>query len=303
MKFIILLSLSFFSFNLWSCDVCGAQINGANGVIPFYTKNQFGLRINQTNLAHPNTPNNYNGTSRILSDRMIRSDIYARFYPTKNWQANVILPLIFSQRKESERTSNVQGLGDLQLQLNRMILNTNDSVKRRYRTVWLAGAGVILPNGKYQQRDETKLMLPIALQPGTGAYQITANHQITIRKDKWGFGNYTNYTLPQQNELIYKVGSSISNSTLLFRVVKINSFQIIPQLGYSFTSKKADKSYEMSIAATQNKLSLLLGGVDVYYKNYLVQVSVNSPVYQRLNYAEPKRKTGFTIGLSYFMVK
>jgi len=289
--------------SLLACDICGGglQMEGANGAIPFYTQNQLILRYSKVDLAHPNT--SFNGSSQIFEDQLSQLQLQGRFYLNKNWQLITSLPFAINQRVEEQRISKVNEIGDLNFQVNRFVLNTNDSVRRKTRVLWLLGMGVILPTGKYQQRDETKLMLPIGLQAGQGAYQFSMANRITLRHGSWGFGNYTTFILPQVNELSYQMGNSISNSTLLFHVFSRKQWSLIPQAGFSFFSKSKDIRYEEKVNNTAVSLRQMQFGLDYYFKNYALQVALAFPVVQSTESLQPSQGETISMGVSYFIAK
>src|SRR6185436_19668942 len=102
-------------------------------------------------------------------------EVWGRFYPTKRLVIFAFIPLSQNVRQETNTTVRIQSIGDISAQANYMILNTGDSLSRSWKQTWMAGAGIKLPTGKYQQRDADRTMLPLPFQIGTGAYSFKLN--------------------------------------------------------------------------------------------------------------------------------
>ncbi len=302
----IYLVFAFFCLPVWhtmACDICGGaiQVDGINGVLPHYTRSQFGLRAERQRMVHPNTSLNYNGASQVMSDELNRLSLNGRWYPGKRWQITAQVPFIFNTRRESLRRTRINGVGDISLIGSYMLYNTNDSAFYRTRLIWLSGTGCVLPNGKYQRRDETRLMLPPGMQPGTGAYQLLFNNQLTLRRGNWAAGNYTTLSIPGTNELDYRQGMSLSNSTLLFYQVKRSAFSIMPQAGLLIVSRASDRADGRLKSNTAIRSIKAQAGLNLYMKQYALQLVWDSPLNQQLDQAQPAQKGRFSLGLFYFI--
>ena len=55
------------------------------------------------------------------------------------------------------------------------------------------GGLLVVPTGKYQQRDETLAMLPILFQIGKGAYSYGLQNMYTLKINNWGINTDYRY--------------------------------------------------------------------------------------------------------------
>ncbi|MFY7707826.1 MAG: hypothetical protein ACOVQ5_07050, partial [Flavobacteriales bacterium] len=142
-----------------ACDICGCGTGGSfMGIIPNFGSNQIALRSMYRSFDHPNTTLNYNGRSRVLRDDMYQTEFSYRHFSKNKWSVFINVPYRMNTRFESERTTTISGIGDINASFNYTLLNTSDSMSHTLKHVLMAGVGIKLANGKFMQRDETKVM-------------------------------------------------------------------------------------------------------------------------------------------------
>lgn len=303
MKFLITLLLGFTtSIQLLACDICGCA-SGTNylGVLPQFNQNIVGLRFNYTDMLHPNTNFNTNDkSSRVLEDRFYSTEAWLRFYPTERLQVLTFVPYRMHQRLETERNTMIEGIGDIRVHANYTVLDFGDSITTDWKNLLLIGAGVTLPTGKYQQRDDTKLMLPAAFQIGQGTfnYALSINH--TIRWRTYGLNTSAQYTFRGENELSYNYGNQTSVASALFYWGETKTFAYLPNVGLSYNHFEQDYQYDALKLYTGGSLLQLTAGVDFYIKQYLINTFVQAPVYQAIPSEQPNTQLAFGVGFSMF---
>lgn len=290
------------SLNLYSCDICGCAA-GANylGVLPQFDRNLAGLRLQYSRALHP--PGNFNANdldSRVLEDRFYTTEAWLRFYPSERWQLFVHIPYGVNQRVETERTTTIEGIGDIRLNLNYTLINYGDSITKDWKNLLLAGAGVGLPTGKYQQRDNARLMLPALFQIGTGAFTYQANLNHTIRYRTWGLNTWLVYRFRGENELSYDFGDHASFTSTLFYWGEHKDGYYMPNLGVSYDHFARDYQYDIERPETGGSIWNFNLGVDLYLGRFLINTFVQLPISQELPKVQPINEATVGGGLSLF---
>ncbi len=287
---------------VYACDICGCA-PGANylGVLPQFNQNIVGVRFNYSNMLHPNSNFNINDkSSRVLEDRFYTTEAWLRFYPTQRLQVFTFIPYKMHQRLETERNTIIEGVGDIRIHANYTLVDFGDSITSDWKNLLLIGAGITLPTGKYQQRDETKLLLPAAFQTGQGSfnYALSVNH--TIRWRTWGVNTSAQYTFRGENELSYNYGNQISAASALFYWGETKSFAYLPNVGLNFNHFEQDYQYDVLKPYTGGSLLQFTAGIDLYVKQYLINTFVQAPIYQAIPSEQPNTQLSFGVGFSMF---
>ena len=300
MKLISLFLLFNFIHSSSACDICGCGISGSNinGIIPQFNMNVIGVRTMHNSYTHPNTPENYNGTNKVIKDQYISSDIWFRYYPNKRFQMIFLLPFKTITREQSNKTFKINGVGDATILLNYSVLKPKDSTEQNF--MWWAGIGLKIPTGKYQQRDVEKTMYPIGLQTGNGAYSISFNNQMTYKKNNFILNSVSQYLMNGKNELDYQLGNLFN--TQLQGMYKIrtgcNSY-LVPIIGVEWIKSEQDKSYGIvNHHSGATTLSMQLG-VDYFINSFFISANIKQPKSLNTYPSQPIQQLNGSINLAY----
>jgi hypothetical protein len=315
-KIIALIIVLFTITTAQACDICGCGAGGSfMGIIPQFGKSQFGMRGGYRLFHHPNTDLNVNGTSRVLQDENYSSDFFYRKFKGKHWQFVFTVPFKSNTRIETERTTTIQGIGDIQFATNYTLLNTSDSMDYRIKQILVGGVGVKLPTGKYMQRDETKAMLPALFQIGTGAYNYFAQAYYVARHKRWGLNVIAQYTIMGMNELDYDYGDQFQTTISLFYkrdftrkvhspsdpayIEKTKTTSILPTIGYTIENSKQDFQYEIVKENTGGTQYLIHGGVDIYFTKISISLYHQYAFFNDIPQAQPENKQRWGVAVGY----
>ena len=300
----LIVVLSCFQLNTSACDMCacGAGSN-YSGIIPNFSKNLVGLRYQHQKSTYILNDINANGTSIVEGDNYHRTDLYFRYYATKRVQLMAFLPYQVHQRIESLRTTTITGVGDINAIAYYTFFNTGDSIGKTHKHTWYAGGGVKLPTGKYQQRDETKAMLPSLFQIGTGAYAFSVQNIYTYRFKNVGINTNLQYRYNLKNEIGFKLGNQIIANANLFYFKKFRTFSLLPSVGFLFDQIEKNENFNLKNPTTGGYASMASIGVDTYYKRFVFQLMAFSIVDQNLSVAMPQNRWKFTFGVAFFLEK
>jgi hypothetical protein len=302
MKFYILLLFLWSSLRLAACDICGCAPGTAYlGVLPQFDQNIAGLRFSYNRLVHPSSNyNTYDLDSRVLEDRFYTSEAWLRFYPLKRLQVFTFVPYRVNQRLETNRLTTIRGLGDIRVEAAYTLLDFGDSIQSDWKHLLLVGGGVSLPTGKYQQRDDTRLMLPAAFQLGSGSTDYLLSARYTLRWRTWGINATAQHWFRGANELTYHYGDRSSVSTALFYWGETKRFSYLPALGLSADWLEKDTQYGELKPATGGALVQLTGGLDVYLGRFLLNSFVQLPIYQDIPAEQAGSSLSAGLGVSLF---
>lgn len=300
MKLISLIILFNFIHISSACDICGCGISGSNinGIIPQFNKNVLGIRTLHNSFVHPNTPENYNGTNRVIKDQYISNDLWFRYYPNKRIQMMFVVPFKYISREQSNKTLNINGVGDANVLVNYSILKPRDSSEQNF--MWWVGAGLKLPTGKYQQRDAEKTMYPIGLQTGNGAYSLSFNNQMTYKKNKIIINSVSQIIKNGKNELDYQIGNLISTQLQVMYKIRTgcNSY-LVPNLGTEWVNISQDKSYgQINHHSGSNTLSVQLG-IDYFIQSFFITAYIKQPKSLNTYSSQPIQQLNGGINFGY----
>lgn len=283
-----------------ACDMCGCAMGGNYmGIFPQFNKNVIGLRHQYRNFNHPNTYLNFNGDSRVLSDEFRSTELWGRFYPHPKVQAFVFLPLRSHTRFESEKETRISGIGDISLTANYALINTGDSLDRDFKHTLLIGGGFKLPTGKYQQRDEDRVLLPAQFQIGTGGYTLLANVNYTLRYRAFGLNTDLSYRHNTANEWEYLFGAQTAAVANFFYWINTPKAAVLPSAGLAWERYQKDTEFDIEKPETGGQVALINIGVDMYFSRFFFQASVQKPIAQDLPFAQPEAGLRANIGLAY----
>ena len=304
-KISLLVAFTVFSISLFACDICGCGA-GTNylGVLPQFNRNLAGLRFQYSNFLHPSSNVNTNdATSQVLEDRFYRTEAWLRYYPADRWQLFATVPYSINERLETQRTTEISGIGDINLNLNYTLVDFGDSIKTDWKNLLLIGGGTSLPTGKYQQRDETKLMLPAAFQVGTGIYTFNLHLIHTLRYRTWGLNTNLRYTFKGENELSYDYGNQFTGAMALFYWGETKKFAYLPSIGIAVDDFEQDYQYDVLKEYTGGTVASLTAGLDLYLGRFLVNMFAQLPFHKDIPLAQPSTQTNLGVGVAYFFDK
>jgi hypothetical protein len=237
-----------------------------------------------------------NGLSLVKEDRYTDQELFFRWYAHKRLQLWFSAPYRIHERIETLRQTKIHGLGDFQASALFTIVNTNlDTIQKNWKHIWLAGAGISMPTGKYRQRDETLSTLPNGFQLGTGAYSAVFNTVYLIRYKQFGIQFQGDYRTWTTNESQFQKGNQYSFQSQLFNRLQLKSLVLLPQAGLRY--EKLDQDIEFGVPRVQSgsTSSWATAGVDVYAKHWMLGCSVQSPFQQTLTSAQPSSSLRFNV--------
>lgn len=300
MRYLFVFSLILTHFAIEACDVCGCSAGASSmGILPQFQKNVVGVRYSYLSFANPAADLYANLDETVKMDHAHTTQFWLRYYPLNRWQLFAFVPYKVHQRNFLGGNSvQIQGLGDISATLNYTLINTGDSLGRRWKNTLLIGGGIKLPTGKYRQRDENLTLLPANFQVGNGAYTFSVNAIYTTRINKVGINADVFYRMNSKNESFYQPGNQWNSSLSLFYWKNIKMLSLLPSVGLYAEGFAKDKEYDLELQYSGGKVLLLNGGLDFYYKRLIVAALFQYPLTYDIPSAQTSPKWRSSIGIS-----
>lgn len=280
MKYIYLLII-YFTISITDshgCDICGCGVaNYHFGILPQFQKNFVGMRyryrsyVSKLESGHL-APYSY--------ETFQSTELWARFYPLKRLQTFVFVPYNFNERKEGEKITYLNGLGDIVVSTNYNVINTYDSGSM-FKHSLLVGAGVKLPTGRFREIQDG-LTINQNFQLGTGSVDFLFNLIYTARYKSFGFNTEFTYSVNTTNRDEYRFGNASRSGLTAFFIPKTGIITLMPNVGYSFETFRDNRQYGQVFPDTGGWATLYNAGLESYYKNFALGFSYSHPVKQKL---------------------
>lgn len=274
---------------LWSplsaCDVCGSAGNdNVFGLLPSFRTRFVGLRyqFQHFSVVHPSLFSN--GEDSRAKNNYHSTAVWGRYGFLKN-RVHVLafLPYHYYEEIEetTERYTKSQGLGDLRLHIQALVLNTSDSASYKPKHSLQVGLGIKLPTAAYQLEDSNGRLLPANFQPGTGTIDLPMDLIYTFQYRKVGLNLGYNYTWrgPRMKS-DYQFADQHNASLQFFYKQKITSLQGLIHAGLSYDYRAKDYELGQAQAFTGNKQLAITTGFRIFAKKCAFGLSGQLPVYQ-----------------------
>ena len=296
--FIILLGSISQSF---ACDVCGCSLGGSYyGILPQFQKNFIGLRWSQAKFHA------YMNHGAVLgeehsNDTYSKVELWGRYYINEKIQLFAFVPYGYNTMDGTEQKIKTQGLGDVSVLANYLILNTGESKTKKLKHTLMAGAGVKLPTGKYDLEDNG-LIVNRNFQLGTGSVDFILSGVYTIRYQKVGLNSEAGYKINTRNSQEYLFGNQLHASTRFFYWQNVKALSLLPNVGVYYEQAAEHRDGEIIQANTGGNALLFSAGAEMYYKNFSVGFTFQNPIKQNYNsdeVAEITSKDRINISLTF----
>lgn len=285
------------SSTTYSCDVCGGMSGNTNiGLFASTTTyHQFGIR------------NNYRYFKTYLygidhsREHVFSSELFGRLQVAKKVQLLATIPFQYSKQKRSLGEDQIVGFGDPNVIINAILRQKIDS-NGTTKSFLSAGLGAKFPFGLATNPDDELKNL----YPGTGSFDFLflLNH-VQQFNSKIGIQSEASYVIKGTDKFDYRFGNSFLLQTQLVHRKKFTPFQLISTLGTQLDHQGASRlKGEIPEGNPNNSYILSVrGSVNFLVDRWLWSLSMQQPIYQRINLSSVEQKFVGTIGVFYFIPK
>lgn len=268
--------LTWLSGNIYACDICGCSAGGNYfGILPKFQQNFVGIRY-QYQSFHSKPHQNISENGFASDEHFQTTELWGRYVPNKRLQVFAFIPYKTTKRVEESKTTFVNGLGDITLLANLVIINSDSSCKR-FKHLLQIGGGFKVPTGRHEIV-RNGLMLNQNIQPGTGSFDFPVNAIYTLRHKKIGFNTEIGYTVNSPNNQHFQFGNRFSTAMRLFYWKKNKQMIFLPSIGMAYEKTQANLISSVKQDYTGGKVVLMNTGFDIYYKKISVGIAYKKPV-------------------------
>lgn len=276
--------------NTMACSTCGCSAGGSSiGILPQFNNHFVGIRFYHRSFTSTMTHNASNNGVTQSHENYSTVELFARFYPSKKIQILMLLPYNYFLQKEGNTVFQTNGIGDPTILANYVIVNTAQKSKSDWKHNLLAGAGIKLPLGKYQQIHKGETDFNSNLQNGTGSTDFIVDMMYTLRRKSIGLNAEISYKYNLVNSFQYHFGNRINTSLSLFYWFSKKKISVLPQVGLNFEHAQQDNKMKAIITQSGGNGLYVLPGLDIYISRFAFGAKAFVPTYQ--NYAHNQIKS------------
>lgn len=260
-----------------ACDVCGCAAN-ANyfGILPQYGQHFAGLRYTSSRFTSSHMPSLFETSQSPYHESLQRMEVWGRFYPAKRIQLYAFIPYQYNTRNDAGVVTTSQGLSDISVMGNYILINTGDSGRLSWRNTLSLGGGVKAPTGRFDPSGAA------SLQTGTGTWDYLLNAIYTTRYKQLGLNADVNVRLNTANA-DYRYGNRYTSSVRLFYWHRYKLVSILPHTGILAEYAQKDRKYGIDQYYTGGNGYYSATGIDVYFRRISVGCIYTVPLSETLN--------------------
>jgi hypothetical protein len=283
-----------------ACDICGCGLaSNYMGILPQYRANSVGLRYSFSNTQSKHLPSLFE--KQTSSEEMFHSiELLGRYYLKRKWIIIGLMPIHNFSKQHSDNTQELlQGLGDANVMVNYILLNTGDSIKPSTRHLLQVGGGFKAPTGQYHHLSNNGINPNFQL--GTGAWAFITNGQYTLRKKSIGYTIEGSFQYHLNNKNNYQFGKRVTVMNKLFYWKKWRLTSIVPSMGIWSEYSALNKENQHDVSYSGGTLLNIQPGFDIFFRHVSLGVSAQIPSYQNLsnNYVTINNKYFLTFNYNF----
>lgn len=294
--------IAFVCLNSYACDVCGCSINpGVGNVIPGVFTNYFGVRSSVRHFESTHL-SLFGDASTVSKEWFSSTELQGRYSPHRRIQVYGFIPYNTVHKIEEDNLYKTNGLGDLRLQINTLLIDKSDSTKNSIFNMFLGGS-IKLPTGRYEFIKDEVSYFHRTMLPGTGTFDYTISSDIIYRKKSLGTIASLGYTRRGENELMYRFGNVFYGQLSGFYQLKRTASSYLFEVGIVSTNVAAD--YDMRFnekqVYTEGWMLSPMFKVSRFSEKWAIYISANKAAVQDLALAQVKQRFQLDIGITRFL--
>ncbi len=278
-----------------ACDGCGSSISGGGvGLLTQANARFLGLnyRYSLFNIGQLSS-------TTLNQDQFSDIQLLARVGLTKRLIVQGVLPYRLINRTGPETIPvDEKGIGDISILANWSFID--QMTEKGHRIFWSAGAGVIIPSGKYVGIYDDRT--PDYLYPGTGAWGTLLQSNFSLHFANWGINTSASALFRQENKANYRFGNQWTQSLLAFWKKGWPKFSVAPFAGvYSeiLDNGRRNGSLEDPSSAGYGTFGNL--GVEAGFRRMNLTMQTKVPMIQNYSAGEASAQTRFSVALAILL--
>lgn len=271
------------TYNARPCELCGCSAsNQYLGILPQFYNQFIGVQYQYTSFTARQRslmdPSDYERAYEFNNTYQL----WGRYYIGKRVQLFGFVPYHMNSGSDMGMPIKTNGIGDVSILANAVILKDDSSCKTWHQTL-LAGGGVKMPTGKYTGITTLDQQGLPNVQAGTGSWDFIVNANYTVRYQKTGINADVAYTMTTANKVDYKYGNRLNTGLLAFYWWQQKDLSLLPQAGIRYEYSLHDyDNYSNKWLNGNSGGNIIFGtvGLQSFYKRYGAKVMYNIPLEQ-----------------------
>ncbi|OUJ72420.1 hypothetical protein [Hymenobacter crusticola] len=318
-KFFLSISLLLaFSATGYACDICGCFM----GITPYDNQSGVSLmhryrifngyrQLGQTPQFFPNGvrpffPAHFNNDTGYEHSHHGDPDDYeafrvielrGKYFLSQRVELNAFVPYVMNTSQINGKQLNASGLGDVTVFAGYHLIRNIETAGVQSRLI--VGGGVKLPTGNFQRVNHDGRRYPLLNQVGTGTTDGFVYANYIGSWHSLGLSVNSSYRVASRNRFENSIAPSTTTfASLFYRLPLGTNWQVYPSAQF-FYEKTDGEELEGHLTGEHEMNNALLGpGLDVYYKNFSLNSSVQLPVYTALT-DHPASAGRFVVAVGY----
>jgi hypothetical protein len=298
-KYLMVFMLSLFGTRAVCCDICGCGLTARSfGILPQFNKNFIGLRLQYRNFDSEHPPLFDSQLPQFSNELYYNTELWGRLNPVKRLQIFYFIPYQKVVKRENSSSSIYEGLGDISIMANYIILNNSDTSGNIWKNVLQAGGGIKMPTGKSNIPEKDGYIL-MNLQPGTGGFAIPVNLIYTVRYKGFGLNSEFNYMVQFKSKNKFRFGNRTQLGFKLFYWQDWNNVSFLPAAGLNFMHASPDRDLLGIIGGSGGENINGTLGADIFVGRLNIGFNAQIPLYQHMTDGNVKIKENISTSLTF----
>ena len=273
-----------FTSKSFTCDVCGGTINSSTGeIIPGLYSHFIGIRSNFQSFDSEHITL-FPGENPILSKEWFHNtELFGRYTPHKRVQIMAFLPYNVVYKHEKSEMLTSQGIGDARLFSNFLLFDRKNNLTD-FEINWFSGLHLKFPTGRYNFKEQEKVHFHPNMLPGTGSWDFGLQSDIILSKNDHGTMITGNFFIRGKNSRQYLFGNVTSLRAVYFYKKQWKTLSLMLETGLSYVNLAPDIDLRWNEEQVFSQGDILSPTIrlNVFYKNWVTQLSANRAIYQNL---------------------
>jgi len=284
------------AYYLEDCDACGCSASGGSmGYNSMLNDKFIGIRYMQ---QYYKSKDGVFNDSPWIDENFTTMQFWGRIPILDKLEVMILAPYHFIDREKITSNQKLDGIGDITLMAFYSLYQKDiDSTKFQHKI--LIGAGIKLPTGKFDSKNNGSVNP--SFQLGTGSWDYNVATEYNIGKGKLGLNTTLGYVFKSQNDQKYKFGDQFNYGSTLFYNTKWNNWAIVPQLGIAGEVFQSNEDYREKVPFTKGDILFSKAGVEVGYKKWAAGVTAMLPIHQNLTGGRVEAKYRLALNLNYVL--
>ena len=167
------------------------------------------------------------------------------------------------------------------------------------RHILKPGIGIKFPLGKYDAIGANGRRYEYDIQAGTGSFDFILRANYTITNDTWGVDAFINHRLNTWGKNDMLLGDKSNLMLTTYYTLKIKELSILPRIGVYYEWALRDRIHKEIINFSGGNTFFLQTGIDLMYKNFIIQSLYQHPLRENLNGQVIGNAGRFNVGVIY----